>query len=93
MILNKSAIIFGRGDVLITSAIGVESGAGKILFDELEKSVKIGTSIKNISVANSPHPVELIFEDVESIDVLIKSLKTCKKEMINHQKREKGEKV
>lgn len=92
MILNKSMIIFGKGDVVMTSAVGEETGTGKIFFDELEKPVKIGTKLKNFKVEDAPHPIEFIFEEIKSIDVLIETLESCKKGMIKHQKAKKGEK-
>ena len=91
MILNKSIVVFGKGDIMITSAIGMTSGYGKILLDELGESREIGSQISSESLENYPHLVELVFEKTESIDVLIQSLKRCKQDMIKFQKREKGE--
>ena len=93
MIINKSIIVFGKGDILITPAVGMQSGYGKILFNELEKPTKIGAEFKDLDAGNYADPIELIFEKTESIDVLIKSLEICKENMIQHQKRERGEQV
>ena len=86
MILHKTVIIF-RGDTIISPAVGLTTGSGKIMLDELEKPVKIG-SIVDVRGENLPHPVELIFEKKESVDALIKQLKVVKKDMIKFEKGE-----
>lgn len=91
MIINKTIIVF-RGDILITPAIGLETGRGKIILNEMEEPVKIGTQMKDILVDKLPNPIEFIFEDEKSIDVLIKSLETCKENMINFKKENNNEK-
>lgn len=88
MILNKTIIVFGKGNILVSPMVGMETGIGKILFDELEKPVKIGTKFKNLNIDNLPHPVEFVFEKTESIDALIEGLMLCKKDMIKFQKKE-----
>ena len=87
MILNKTIIVFGKGNILVSPMVGMETGIGKILFDELEKPVKIGTKFKNLNIDNLPHPVEFVFEKTESIDALIEGLMLCKKDMIKFQKK------
>ena len=86
MILNKTIIVF-RGDVIISPAVGLKTGMGKIKFDELEEPVKIGSRI-DVRDENLPHPVELIFEKKESVDALIRQLKVVKKDMIKFEKGE-----
>ncbi len=86
MILNKTVIIF-RGDTVISPAVGLKTGNGKIMLDELEKPVKIGSRI-DLRGEDLPHPVELIFEKKESVDALIKQLKVVKKDMIKFEKGE-----
>lgn len=39
MILHKTVIVF-RGDTIISPAVGLTTGNGKIMLDELEKPVK-----------------------------------------------------
>lgn len=90
MVLNKSIIIFGDGKILITSAIGTNTGTGKIFFDELEEPMEIGTKIKNLNTKELPHPIEFIFEKTESIDALIEALNNCKENMINFKKENKN---
>lgn len=86
MIISKSAVVFGKGDILITPAVGLQSGYGKIIFNELEKPTKIGTKFKDLNADNYPNPIELVFEKIESIDALIEALTLCKKDMIKFQK-------
>ena len=86
MILNKTVVVF-RGDTIISPAVGLTTGNGKIMLDELEKPVKIGSNI-DVRRENLPHPVELIFEKKESVDALIKQLKEKKKDMIKFEKGE-----
>lgn len=86
MILHKTVVIF-RGDTVISPAVGLTTGYGKIMFDELEKPVKIGSNI-DVRGENLPHPIELIFEKKESVDALIKQLKVMKKDMIKFEKGE-----
>lgn len=93
MIINKSIVILGKGDVGITAAIGINSGHGKIMFDQLEEPKEIGSQLPLGTTDDYLHPVELVFENEKSIDVLIKALKTCKKDMINFKKRERCEDV
>lgn len=90
MIFNKTIILFGKGDVVMTSAIGEETGNGKIFFNELKTPVKIGSRLKNLKVEETPNPIEFIFEDIKSIDVLIKTLEICKNSMIKYQKKKGG---
>lgn len=86
MILNKTVIIF-KGDTVISPAVGLKTGNGKIMLDELERPVKIGSRV-DVRGEDLPHPVELIFEKKESVDALIKQLKVMKKDMIKFEKGE-----
>lgn len=86
MILNKTVMVF-RGDIVISPAVGLKTGNGKIMLDELEKPVKIGSPV-DVRDEDLPHPVELIFEKKESVDALIRQLKVVKRDMIKFEKGE-----
>lgn len=86
-------IEFG-GDVLVGSRVRVDKAVGILTLSDLDEKVEIGKELpeyKNVKLEDLPNLITLIFNKVESIDVVIKNLNNLKERMILLGETEGGE--
>lgn len=79
---DSISLIFGRGTISIGSGQFIKSGHGFVNFYQQEPK-PIGGYEKNYKreVYPDEYPVNLIFENIESLDVVIERLQTTRKYM------------
>lgn len=79
---SKNVLVhFGEGNILIDSVLN-NDGNGWVILDELEDNYPIGTDFDCYSdYSTTGNCVYLRFENIESLDVLLKRLNTLRFQM------------
>lgn len=89
---NLVTFIKFDGDVFIGTRVLIDKTCGMLTLNGLNEKVEIGKSLpdfQNTNLGDLPNLVALVFDHVESIDVVIEHLNTIK-EMMTAQNNEEG---